>query len=119
MPPVTRIGVIATARSPTSTLRRATSKKLVRVAKFGANAVNAAISSAIAAATIAPGALRCTATRDRIAHDPPEATTVTKGTKELRTRLTVVFIVSFAVNEANELEPVDARASHRSSPRQE
>src|SRR5262245_44126817 len=36
IPPVTRIGVIATARRPTSTLRRMTSKRFVDVRKFGA-----------------------------------------------------------------------------------
>src|SRR5437762_825137 len=67
MPPVTRIGVIATASSPTSTLRRVTSKKFVSVAKFGASAVNTAISSAIAPASMTPGMLRltCTSKDDR------------------------------------------------------
>ena len=60
IPPVTRIGVIATARSPTSTLRRVTSKKLPSVAKFGASAVKTTISSAMAPTSTVAGTLRFT-----------------------------------------------------------
>src|SRR5438309_4355600 len=45
MPPVIITGVSASARSPNSTLRRTTSKKLAVVKKLGASAENAAISS--------------------------------------------------------------------------
>src|SRR5580698_7534300 len=46
MPAVTRMGVKAMAKSPTSTLVRMTSKKFPRVKKFGAMAENTAISAA-------------------------------------------------------------------------
>src|SRR5262245_12130820 len=52
IPPVTRIGVIATARSPTSTLRRMTSKRFVDVRKFGATRPKQATSLASAATSI-------------------------------------------------------------------
>src|SRR5262245_948765 len=52
IPPVTRIGVIATARSPTSTLRRMTSKRFVDVRKFGATGPKHATSNASAATRI-------------------------------------------------------------------
>src|SRR6185436_17481772 len=52
IPPVTRIGVIATARSPTSTLRRMTSNRFVGVRKFGARRPKHATSLASAAIRI-------------------------------------------------------------------
>src|SRR5919198_1583822 len=55
IPPVTRIGVIATASRPTSTLRRITSKRFDGVAKFGADAANRTASIPSAARRIRLG----------------------------------------------------------------
>src|ERR1022692_1261066 len=51
MPPVTMIGVSASASSPSSTLRRTTSKKFDRVKKFSPMAAKMAISTARASAS--------------------------------------------------------------------
>src|SRR3954468_47427 len=51
MPPVTTIGVIATASRPTSTLTRITSKAFATLRKFGATIANTTISTAIAPAS--------------------------------------------------------------------
>src|SRR6478672_3783328 len=51
MPPVTTIGVIATASRPTSTLTRITSKAFATLRKFGATIAKTTISTAIAPAS--------------------------------------------------------------------
>src|SRR3954452_10902117 len=51
MPPVTTIGLIATASRPTSTLTRITSKAFATLRKFGATIANTTISTAIAPAS--------------------------------------------------------------------
>src|SRR5690349_11210727 len=71
MPPVTTIGVIATASRPTSTLTRITSNAFATLRKFGATIANTTTSAAIAPASTSldtgGGA------RPRRAHDPRAA----------------------------------------------
>ena len=79
MPPVIRIGVSATASSPSSAFSRAISKKLASVKKFGATSAKIATSatSAAASAALCPrlaelGCITFGAVRQRIGSDRDE-----------------------------------------------